>query len=240
VNITLNVKQKIRRDTEENWESKNPILLDGEQGYVTSGTHKGMFKVGDGGSTWTSLDWSKAVANGGEADTLGGKSVSEVTDAENITFDRSGTTTNVETFLNDMDGFLSMVYGQYDIISHDVSDLKGKVNTNEENIATNTKNIAANAEAIPTKASQLTFENSDNSETNLQTFLAQQKLALDAIYQSEGNLENRVEQNETNISTNTNDIKEINEALANIGNIGDINELYDIDATLKEIVEGTE
>lgn len=48
---------KIRRDTAENWSSNNPVLAEGELAYST--TNK-MLKVGDGSSSFNSLDWLEA------------------------------------------------------------------------------------------------------------------------------------------------------------------------------------
>lgn len=51
---TLNVKMQVRRDTADNWESKNPILAAGEVGYDT--TNK-FTKIGDGSTTWNDLPY---------------------------------------------------------------------------------------------------------------------------------------------------------------------------------------
>jgi hypothetical protein len=45
----------IKRDTEENWNSKNPVLGLGEQGAVTSGANKDRIKIGDGKTAWNNL-----------------------------------------------------------------------------------------------------------------------------------------------------------------------------------------
>lgn len=73
--VILNVSHIIRHDTEQNWIDKNPILLKGEQGFVTEGTHAKMHKTGDGVTNWNDLEFDKAVANGGNADTVGGFTV---------------------------------------------------------------------------------------------------------------------------------------------------------------------
>lgn len=49
---TLKVRIKHRSDTEENWTSKDPVLLDGEIGYI-KGTNK--YKKGNGSSKWSEL-----------------------------------------------------------------------------------------------------------------------------------------------------------------------------------------
>lgn len=50
------IKQKI--DTIENWEEKNPILLNGEIGFVSNGNLTGQFKIGNGISKWNELNYS--------------------------------------------------------------------------------------------------------------------------------------------------------------------------------------
>lgn len=70
MDVILNVTHITRHDTEENWGTQNPILKAGEMGYVDSGTHAGMFKIGDGSSHWNVLPFIKAVASGGNADTI--------------------------------------------------------------------------------------------------------------------------------------------------------------------------
>lgn len=49
---TLNVKMQVRRDTAENWESKNPILAAGEVGFDTTNKYT---KIGDGSTAWKDL-----------------------------------------------------------------------------------------------------------------------------------------------------------------------------------------
>lgn len=53
----LTVKIKIRYDTDANWGALNPVLLRGE---VALSGDKGMYKAGDGASTWNSLPYNKA------------------------------------------------------------------------------------------------------------------------------------------------------------------------------------
>ena len=51
---TVNSKIQIRRDTENNWSTNNPILEAGEIGFnLTNGKHK----IGDGTSHWSSLPY---------------------------------------------------------------------------------------------------------------------------------------------------------------------------------------
>lgn len=45
---------QFRRDTSSNWSSNNPILLQGEFGYELD---TGYAKIGDGQTTWSSLEY---------------------------------------------------------------------------------------------------------------------------------------------------------------------------------------
>lgn len=51
---------KHRSDTESNWNSKNPILLQGEIGYDT--TNK-KFKIGDGDTKWKDLNYAANITD---------------------------------------------------------------------------------------------------------------------------------------------------------------------------------
>lgn len=55
---------QLRRDTALNWSSANPILAQGEMGYETD---TNQFKIGDGETTWNSLDYF-AAGGGGSGD----------------------------------------------------------------------------------------------------------------------------------------------------------------------------
>lgn len=50
-----------RNDTSANWTAVNPVLADGEIGYDT--TQK-KFKIGDGTSTWSQLDYYSSGGGG--------------------------------------------------------------------------------------------------------------------------------------------------------------------------------
>lgn len=54
----INVKVKQRTDTESNWTSKNPVLLDGEHGYVKG---SGKYKIGDGTKKWSELSYYESL-----------------------------------------------------------------------------------------------------------------------------------------------------------------------------------
>lgn len=56
----LSVKIKQRYDTESNWSANNPVLLAGEVAY--SSDRNGMYKIGNGTSTWSQLSYNNANA----------------------------------------------------------------------------------------------------------------------------------------------------------------------------------
>lgn len=60
VDNILTVKHQQRHDTEANWTSKDPVLLDGELGFVDE-TQK--FKVGNGKLKWSELDYHNALTD---------------------------------------------------------------------------------------------------------------------------------------------------------------------------------
>ncbi len=51
---TLNVRVKHKYDTEANWKNKNPVLLQGEIGFINDG----RYKVGNGTSKWNDLPYA--------------------------------------------------------------------------------------------------------------------------------------------------------------------------------------
>lgn len=57
---TLNVRIRTKHDTEANWTTNNPVLLDGEQGFVT-GTTK--YKIGDGTKKWSELSYHNTLTD---------------------------------------------------------------------------------------------------------------------------------------------------------------------------------
>jgi len=50
----------IRRGTYITWYNLNPVLMNGEISYITSGTDRGKFKIGDGVTPWRQLEFSAA------------------------------------------------------------------------------------------------------------------------------------------------------------------------------------
>lgn len=56
-NKTFNARIKNKRDTSANWISKDPVLLDGELIIVDTASGETRFKVGDGTSKWSELNY---------------------------------------------------------------------------------------------------------------------------------------------------------------------------------------
>ena len=50
---TIKVHMKQRRDTRANWDAVNPVLYDGELGFVSDDPN--LYKIGDGETTWNDL-----------------------------------------------------------------------------------------------------------------------------------------------------------------------------------------
>jgi hyaluronoglucosaminidase len=59
---------QFRRDTSTNWESNNPILLQGEFGYELD---TGFAKIGDGSSTWDQLTYFGGTGPTGPIGSIG-------------------------------------------------------------------------------------------------------------------------------------------------------------------------
>ena len=55
--INANARYVIRQDTLENWQTANPVLLDGELVAVTDGKYPEVLKRGDGETAWMDLPW---------------------------------------------------------------------------------------------------------------------------------------------------------------------------------------
>lgn len=62
---TQYVRIQLRQDTTENWNSANPILLEGEMGYNTDTK---QFKIGNGINSWNTLDYYKIPINYNDID----------------------------------------------------------------------------------------------------------------------------------------------------------------------------
>ena len=54
----LNVRMRQRRDTQENWEKNNPILLNGEIALVDAPNGELRMKIGDGANRYSALPFN--------------------------------------------------------------------------------------------------------------------------------------------------------------------------------------
>lgn len=57
----FNIRLRNKRDTEANWEKKNPLILDGEIIVVTTTSGETRVKIGDGVKTYTQLPFLDEV-----------------------------------------------------------------------------------------------------------------------------------------------------------------------------------
>lgn len=55
--IYLNSRFALRSDTLDNWQSKNPVLEDGEPSVVSNGSETEWLKIGDGVTDWNNLPY---------------------------------------------------------------------------------------------------------------------------------------------------------------------------------------
>lgn len=60
-NKIFNIRLRNKRDTEANWEKKNPLILDGEIIVVTTASGETRVKIGDGAKTYTQLPFLDEV-----------------------------------------------------------------------------------------------------------------------------------------------------------------------------------
>lgn len=102
--MPVNTRLQVRRGTASGWTSANPTLYAGEIGYETD---TGRFKIGDGTTAWTSLDYNTVVPTSFLAGS--GLSVNVAADGSTVTYSLSDPTiqlsditdlsTNARTFL---------------------------------------------------------------------------------------------------------------------------------------------
>ena len=57
-----NARFVLRKDSLENWQTKNPVLLEGEPSYVTDGEDNKKIKIGDGVTPWNDLPYFSSGA----------------------------------------------------------------------------------------------------------------------------------------------------------------------------------
>jgi hypothetical protein len=97
--MPVNTRLQLRRGSASSWTGTNPILYAGEIGYETD---TGRFKIGDGTTSWTTLDYAVVVPTGFLAGS--GLSVSVAADGSTVTYSLSDPTIQVGDITNFVDG----------------------------------------------------------------------------------------------------------------------------------------
>jgi hypothetical protein len=96
--MPVNTRLQVRRGTASNWTSTNPTLYAGEIGFETD---SGRIKIGDGTTSWTSLDYNAVIPTGFLAGS--GLSVSVAADGSTVTYSLSDPTiqsTDITDFID--------------------------------------------------------------------------------------------------------------------------------------------
>ena len=151
-----------RHDTLENWQTKNPILLEAEPSYVIDGEDGKKIKFGDGVTPWNDLPYlSSNINNGGDItvdqtyaptseNAQSGKAVAEaVSDKQ----DSLVSGTNIKTINN------QSILGSGNITIEGGSDVEVDQNYNPESENAQSGKAVAEAVAIEQKRSDNTFAN---------------------------------------------------------------------------------
>lgn len=174
--IIINAKHQQRHDTEANWTSKNPVLLDGEMGFVT-GTQK--YKIGDGTSKWSTLTYHTSLT-----DTEKSKLDGIATGANKTTVDSALSSTSTNPVQNK-------------VIN---TALSGKANTNHSHDLSTMINGLGEATATPSDADYFVSQYAGGGTTNTSYFrrpvsalwnFIKSKLATVAISGSYNDLSNK-------------------------------------------------
>ena len=99
--MPVNTRLQVRRGTASTWTNTDPnvVLSAGEIGYETD---TGRIKIGDGTTTWTSLDYNAVVPTGFLAGS--GLSVNVAADGSTVTYSLSDPTIQVSDITNFVDG----------------------------------------------------------------------------------------------------------------------------------------
>lgn len=103
--MPVNTRVQVRRGSASSWTSANPTLYAGEIGYETD---SGRFKIGDGTTAWTSLDYNAVIPTGFLAGS--GLSVNVAADGSTVTYSLSDPTIQVSDITDFIDGVNDRVY----------------------------------------------------------------------------------------------------------------------------------
>ena len=110
--MPVNTRLQVRRGTSGSWTSTNPTLYAGEIGYETD---SGRLKIGDGTTTWTSLDYNVVVPTGFIAGS--GIGVSVAADGSTVTISSTNsivganTVTGLTEYIQDIIGLSGIAAG---------------------------------------------------------------------------------------------------------------------------------
>lgn len=97
--MPVNTRLQVRRGSASTWTSTNPVLYAGEIGYETD---SGRFKIGDGTTSWTSLDYNAVVPTGFLAGS--GLSVNVAADGSTVTYSLTDPTIQISDITDFVDG----------------------------------------------------------------------------------------------------------------------------------------
>jgi hypothetical protein len=88
----IEARIRLRRDSQTNWETANPVLASGEPGIIISGVNIGRLKVGDGVTPWNNLPY--VIGANGLAATIAIGSVTTGAPSSPASVVNSGTSTD--------------------------------------------------------------------------------------------------------------------------------------------------
>ncbi len=127
---TFKTRIKQRRDTSANWESKNPVLLNGEVIIVDTANGETRTKTGDGTKTYTQLPFDDEGAKGGKS--LIDKSFADKvsTSSNTTTIDNQLKTYSITTRLEADVAITGLDENGQEVIKHKLSE---KANSSEVN-----------------------------------------------------------------------------------------------------------
>lgn len=85
-NKIYNTRIKNKRDTSANWESKNPVLLNGEIAIVDTVSGETRFKIGDGTKKYTQLPFQDEIMRNSKADLSAGVYTAKASSTDGVVY----------------------------------------------------------------------------------------------------------------------------------------------------------
>ena len=137
----MTTRIKLRRDTEANWTSNDPVLALGEAGYDTTNN---QLRVGDGTTVWSSLS---AVSGGGNKITAQKTYSDNHNDGSNQTFTYTTGSIAVQMgndnglYLDDLLSRLSNYFDGVTTFPYNYSNVSLVINPNTTNLSTTVTNV---------------------------------------------------------------------------------------------------